>query len=110
MRCNVISIQSWVSRILRIDPLTCLTLSEDGKRESSSGQDVESLLLLQMGLEQWSFDDGDHPNLCRVWVALWMIPPSSNCMVFEYHVNPMSFMSLFESVLIGYQARLKSCQ
>ena len=36
--------------------------------------------------------------------------PSSDCMVFECHVNPIRFMSLFESVLIGYQASLKSCQ
>ena len=40
----------------------------------------------------------------------WLLLPSSDRMVFEHHVSPMRFVSLFGAVLIGYQARLKSCQ
>ena len=57
------------------------------------------------------------PNCCSVtpWAYRRMqtgsvLVPSSDCMILEIQVNPMRFMSLFESVLIGYQARLKSCQ
>ena len=43
-------------------------------------------------------------------VRHFALVPSSDCMGFEYHINPMRFMSSFKSVLIGYQASLKSCQ
>ena len=36
--------------------------------------------------------------------------PSSDCIISEYHLHPMRFISLFKSVSIRYQASLKSCQ